>query len=132
MSISDGISDMLTAIRNANMRRHEVVDVPASRINESIVKILKDEAYITNFRVLKEESINLIRIYLKYHSKDKPVITNLKRISKPSLRIYVKKDKIPYVLRGKGIAIISTPKGVVVGSKARELKVGGEMICYVW
>jgi len=132
MSINDSVSNTLTLIRNANMRRHEYVDVNASKMNESIAQILKDESYISNFRILKEESINLIRIYLKYLHKEKPVITNLKRVSKPSLRVYVKKDKIPYVLRGKGVAIISTHKGMVTDSKARELKIGGEVICYVW
>lgn len=132
MSISDSISNMLTAVRNANMRRYEYVDIKASKMNESITQILKEEKYISNFRVLKDKSANYIRIYLKYLNKDLPVITNLKRMSKPSLRVYVKRDEVPYVLRGKGIAIISTSKGLVTDRKARELKMGGEVICFVW
>ena len=133
MSISDSISNMLTAVRNANMRRYEYVDIKASKMNESITQILKEELYISNFRVLKDKTVNYIRIYLKYrNNKSLPIITNLKRISKPSLRVYVKSDEVPYVLRGKGIAVISTSKGLVTDSKARELKLGGEVICFVW
>lgn len=132
MGCNDTIADMLTALRNASMRKCEYIDVNASRINQAIIQILKEENYIDNFRILKNTPNDLVRVYLRYINKTKPAIINLRRVSKPSLRRYVKKDKIPYILRGRGIAILSTPKGVMTDAKARENKTGGEFLCVVW
>ena len=131
MSLSDPISNALTCIRNATRARHESVDVPSSKIVKAIAELLKQDGYIENHRFSEDGKQGIIRIYLRYHYKES-VITNLKRISRPGLRIYAKKDKIPYVLRGRGMAIISTPKGVFTDKQARELRVGGEVVCYVW
>lgn len=131
MSRTDLIADAFTIIRNALMIRRENVDVPASKSLLSIMDILKKEEYIDNFKLIEDKKQGVIRVYLKYRY-GKPAIRNLQRISKPSLRVYVKKDKVPSVLRGKGMAIISTSKGVITDKEAREMKLGGEIISYIW
>ncbi len=131
MSRTDLIADTFTVIRNALMVKKENVDVPASKITASIMEILKEERYIDNFKLIEDKKQGILRIYLKYLGA-KPAIRNIKRISRPGLRTYVRRDKIPVVLRGRGIAIISTPQGVITDRKARELGVGGEVIGFVW
>jgi len=123
---------MLTLIRNGCKARLESIDIPSSNNIKVIADILKQEGYIDNYRFSKDGKQGVLRIYLKYYSNKECAITGLRRISRPGLRIYAKKDKIPSVLRGRGIAIISTSKGIIADSQARELKVGGEVICYVW
>lgn len=131
--INDPISDLLTRIRNSNERFKERVDVPSSRILRNIVSILKQEGFIRNFRYLESKTNQgILRIYLKYGPNKEHVIQGLRRVSKPSVRRYVKKDEIPNVLNGLGIAIISTSKGLMTDREARELGVGGEIICEVW
>ena len=131
MSRNDLISDVLTMIRNAVMAKKETTDVPASGTVKAIVDILKKENYIDNFKLIEDKKQGMIRIYLKYlHGKS--AIINLKRISTPGLRVYVKHTKIPSVLRGRGLVIISTPKGIISGVQAKEEKLGGEIIGYVW
>lgn len=132
MSVTDPIADMLTRIRNANSIKMDFVDIPSSGIKGEIAKILYEEGYIKNYEVRQEGSSSIIRIYLKYDKKKKGVITELKRISKPSLRVYAEKNEIPKVLRGLGIAILSTSKGVLTGEKAKKNGVGGEVVCYIW
>jgi small subunit ribosomal protein S8 len=131
MSRTDLIADTFTVIRNALMAKKENVDVPASKITTSIIAILKEERYIDNFKLIEDKKQGILRIYLKY-TGSKPAIRSIKRISRPGLRTYVRHDKIPVVLRGRGIAIMSTPKGVVTNRAARELGVGGEVLGYVW
>lgn len=131
MSRTDLIADTFTVIRNALMIRKENVDVPASKITASILGILKEERYIDNFKLIEDKKQGLLRVYLKYLS-GKPAIRNIKRISRPGLRTYVRRDKVPIVLRGRGIAIISTSRGLVTDRKARELGLGGEVIGYIW
>lgn len=130
MSRTDPIADLLTLIRNACRAKKDKVDVLTSKMNRAILTILKKEGYIADFKPLDTPQVNLIRVYLKYVD-NRSVIKNLRRISKPGLKIYVPSKKIPSVLRGLGIAIISTSKGVVTDREARELKVGGEILCYV-
>ncbi len=131
MHITDPIADMLTRIRNANNAKHETVDVPASNMKKSIAQILLDEGYIKNFQIIDDETQGVIRITLKYDGKDK-VITSLRRVSKPGLRVYVGADELPRVLRGLGIAIISTSKGVMTDKAARAAHIGGEVLAFVW
>ncbi|KPK39725.1 MAG: 30S ribosomal protein S8 [Omnitrophica WOR_2 bacterium SM23_29] len=131
MSKTDSIADMLTLIRNACRTRKDNVDVPNFKIGREILNILKREGYIADFKPLESSKINLIRVYLKYIS-NRSAIKNLKRLSKPGLRVYTPSKKIPRVLRGLGIAIISTSKGIMTDKEARELKVGGEILCYIW
>lgn len=131
MSRSDLIADALTIIRNAIMAKKENVDIPASNTLKSILEILKKENYIDNFKVIENKSQEILRIYLKY-LYSKPAIRSLKRISKPSLRVYVKHGKIPSVLRGRGIAIISTSKGVLTDKEVKAQGIGGEVIAYIW
>ncbi|MBQ2640024.1 MAG: 30S ribosomal protein S8 [Bacilli bacterium] len=130
--VTDTIADMLTRIRNANQMRYEEVSVPASKIKESIAKILKDEGFIKNYKVVKEGAQGTILLTLKYTDKKERVITGLKRISKPGLRVYAKNDEIPKVLNGLGIAIISTSKGIMTDKQARKENVGGEVLAYIW
>lgn len=132
MSRTDLIADMLTQIRNACRAKRETVDVPFSKMGEKILDILKREKYIENYRFLGDEKQGTLRVYLKYGEKNIPAITNLKRISKPGLRIYIKKDEVKPVLDGYGIAIISTSKGILTDREAKELNIGGELICHVW
>ena len=133
MTMSDPIADMLTRIRNANTAKHDTVDIPASKMKESIAKILLDEGYIKSYEIVGEGVIRTIKITLKYgQDKNLKTITGIKRISKPGLRVYASKENLPKVLGGLGIAIISTNKGVVTDKEARSLNVGGEVLAFVW
>ena len=133
MAMSDPIADMLTRIRNANTAKHDTVDVPSSKMKLAIADILVEEGYIKKYDLIDEGSFKTIRISLKYGAdRNEKIITGLKRISKPGLRIYAGKDELPRVLGGLGIAIISTNRGVITDKKARELQVGGEVLAYVW
>ena len=133
MTMSDPIADMLTRIRNANTAKHDTVDVPASKMKLAIANILLDEGYITKYDVIEDGIFKTIHITLKYGAdKNEKVITGLKRISKPGLRVYASKDELPKVLGGLGIAIISTNQGVVTDKEARKLNVGGEVLAIVW
>ena len=131
MHITDPIADMLTRIRNANSARHDTVDVPASNMKKSIAQILLDEGYIKSYQIADDGTQGVIHITLKYNGKDK-VITGLRRVSKPGLRVYVGADELPRVLRGLGIAIVSTSKGVMTDKAARAAHVGGEVLAFVW
>lgn len=122
---------MLTRIRNAMRAKHEKVDMPHSRILGALAEIMKREGYIENFRVIKDEKQGTLRIYLRYIAR-KSVIIDLKRVSRPGLRIYARSERIPRVLRGKGIAILSTSKGLMTDTEARAAKTGGEILCYIW
>lgn len=132
MSMMDPLGDMYTRIRNSNRVGKDTVDIPASNIKEEIARILKEEGFIDNFKVLDSDSTKIIRIKLKYGEKRNKVITNIRQISKPGLRIYVNADKIPRVLGGIGVAIITTSKGVLTDSQCREQRIGGEVLCYIW
>ena len=133
MTMSDPIADMLTRIRNANTAKHDTVDVPASKMKIAIANILVDEGYIAKYDLVEDGAVKNIHITLKYgETKNDKIITGLKRISKPGLRIYAGKDELPRVLGGLGIAIISTNKGIVTDKVARSLNVGGEVLAYVW
>lgn len=132
MLTTDPIADMLTRIRNALTARHEEVDIPCSNIKLAIAQILLDEGYIRDFKVKEEGLIKNIKIRLKYGPNKVKAITGLKRISKPGLRVYARKDKIPKVLNGLGIAIISTSRGVMVDREARKANIGGEVLAYIW
>ena len=131
MYITDPIADMLTRIRNANSARHDTVDVPASNMKKSIAQILLDEGYIKSYQIVDDGTQGVIHITLKYNGKDK-VITGLRRVSKPGLRVYVGADELPRVLRGLGIAIVSTSKGVMTDKAARAAHIGGEVLAFVW
>ena len=132
MNVTDPIADMLTRIRNANNAYKDVVNMPASKMKISIAEILKEEGFISDYKIVESYPQNTLRIYLKYGENNERVITGLKRISKPGLRVYAKKDEIPRVLGGLGIAIISTSMGIISDKTARKNGVGGEVICYVW
>ncbi|MFO7263080.1 MAG: 30S ribosomal protein S8 [Bacillaceae bacterium G1] len=132
MSMSDPIADMLTRIRNAIAVRHEKVEIPASKMKRQIAEILKAEGFIKDAEYIDDGKQGIIRLFLKYGPNNEPVITGLKRISKPGLRVYAKHEELPRVLRGLGIAIISTSKGVMTDKEARRAGVGGEVICYIW
>ncbi len=133
MTTNDPIADMLTRIRNANIAKHDTVDVPSSRIKLAIADILLDEGYIKKYEMVDNGKFQDIRITLKYaDDKNKKIITGLKRISKPGLRIYAGRDELPRVLGGLGVAIISTNQGVITDKKARELNVGGEVLAFIW
>lgn len=130
--VTDPIADMLTRIRNANQMRDKEVEVPASNLKIELAKILKEEGFVNDYKIKKNNVQNIIVINLKYTENKVRVITGLKKISKPGLRVYVKADEVPKVLNGLGIAIISTSKGVMTDKKARELSLGGEVLAYVW
>ena len=133
MTMSDPIADMLTRIRNANTAKHDTVDIPASKMKISIAEILYNEGYIKKFEILEDGNFKTIRVTLKYgQDKNEKIITGLKRISKPGLRVYAGKDELPKVLGGLGIAIISTNNGVVTDKEARKMNVGGEVLAFVW
>ena len=133
MTMSDPIADMLTRIRNANTAKHDTVDVPASKMKIAIAEILLNEGYIKKYEALDEENFKNIRITLKYgKDKNEKVITGIKKISKPGLRVYAGKDELPRVLGGLGVAIISTNKGVITDKEARKANVGGEVLAFVW
>lgn len=132
MSLSDPVGDMLSVIRNANQVSKEVVEVPASNLKKDILQIMKEEGYIRNFKEVEETTRKFLRVYLREEGSKKCLITGLRRISKPGLRIYAPKNRIPKVLGGIGIAILSTSRGVVTDRKARQYQIGGEVLCYVW
>jgi small subunit ribosomal protein S8 len=130
--VTDPIADMLTRVRNANQMRDKEVEVPASKMKEEIARILKEEGFVVDYKIKKNDVQNIIVLNLKYTEKKERVITGLKRISKPGLRVYVKADEVPKVLNGLGIAILSTSKGIMTDKKARENKLGGEVLAYIW
>ena len=132
MHITDPVADMLTRIRNANNAKHETVDVPASNMKKSIAQILLDEGYIKSFQIVEDGTQGIIRITLKYNAGKEKVISGLRRVSKPGLRVYVGADELPQVLRGLGIAIVSTSKGVMTDKAARAAHGGGEVLAFVW
>ena len=132
MQITDPVADMLTRIRNANTAKHESVDVPASNLKKAIAKILLDEGYIKSFQLIDDGTQGVIRIQLKYLAGKEKVISGLRRVSKPGLRVYAGADELPRVLKGLGIAIISTSKGVMTDKAARAAHVGGEVLAFVW
>ena len=132
MNITDPIADMLTRIRNANSVGKSRVDIPASNIKNNIGELLKEEGFISDVKLVERKPQNMIRVYLKYGENEEKVITGIKRISKPGLRVYVGKDEVPKVLGGLGIAVISSSQGVISDKEAREKGIGGEVLCYVW
>ncbi len=132
MQITDPIADLLTRIRNANTSKHESVDVPASNVKKAIVEILNDEGYIKSYQLIEDGKQGVIRISLKYGPKNEKVISGLKRVSKPGLRIHAGADELPRVLKGLGIAVISTSKGIMTDKKAREEHIGGEVLAFIW
>jgi small subunit ribosomal protein S8 len=132
MNLTDPIADMLTRIRNANSVGKDRVDIPASKVKTSIGELLKDEGFINDVKLVERKPQNMIRVYLKYGDNDEKVISGIKRISKPGLRVYVGKDEVPQVLGGLGIAVISTSQGVMSDKEARDKGIGGEVVCYVW
>ena len=132
MTMTDPIADMLTRIRNANTVGHETVEIPASKMKKAIAEILKEEGYITDFDVIEDDKQGMIKVTMKYDANKERVISGIKKISKPGLKVYAKANDVPKVLGGLGIAIISTSKGIVSDKEARKLGVGGEVICYVW
>ena len=132
MSMTDPIADMLTRIRNANVVKHETVDVPASNMKKELSRILLEEGFIRGYDVIEDGKQGIIRIQLKYGQTGERVISGLKRISKPGMRVYADKHEVPRVLNGLGISIISTSKGILTDKQARKENVGGEVICYVW
>ena len=132
MHITDPIADMLTRIRNANSAKHETVDIPASNMKKAIAQILLDEGYIASYKVIEDEKQGVIRVTLKYGENKSQVITGLRRVSKPGLRIYSNVEDIPKVMKGLGIAIVSTSKGIMTDREARKQNVGGEVLAFVW
>ena len=132
MVMTDPIADFLTRIRNANMRKFEVIEAPASKIKRDIANILKTEGYVKDVEFIEDDKQGIIRVFLKYGKDGEKVITNLKRISKPGLRVYVKSGEVPKVLNGLGTAVISTSEGVVTDKTARAKNIGGEVLAYVW
>ncbi len=132
MTMTDPIADMLTRIRNANTASHETVEIPASKMKKSIAEILKYEGFINDFEVIEDGKQGIIKVTMKYGAHKEKVITGMKKISKPGLKVYAKANEVPKVLGGLGIAILSTSKGVISDKEARKNGVGGEVICYVW
>lgn len=130
--VTDPIADMLTRVRNANQMRDKEVEVPASKLKEEIARILKEEGFINDYKIKKNSVQNTIALSLRYTEKRERVITGLKRISKPGLRVYVKADEVPKVLNGLGIAILSTSKGLMTDKNARKENLGGEVLAYIW
>jgi small subunit ribosomal protein S8 len=132
MAIIDQISDMLNRIRNASIVRHDTVEIPASKLKLAVIKIFKDEGFIGDYEVIKAKPEKMIKVTLKYGENNQPIIGGLERVSKPGLRIYVHRDEIPRVYGGLGVAIMSTPKGVITGQQAWRQGLGGEVLCFVW
>jgi small subunit ribosomal protein S8 len=130
--MTDPISDLITRIRNANRANHEKVDIPSSRLKQEVVRLIKEEGFIRNYKVLEDKRQGVIRVFLKYGPNRERVINNLERISKPGRRIYTPADRIPRVLGGLGVAILSTSQGVMTDRQARRARVGGEVLCYIW
>ncbi len=131
-AVNDPIADMLARIRNASLAEHEKVDIPASRLKARIAELLKEEGFIKNFRLIEDRKQGTLRIYLRYGPGGERVITGLRRVSRPGRRLYVTADRIPSVLGGMGVAILSTSRGVLTDRESRKLRVGGEVLCYVW
>ena len=132
MHITDPVADMLTRIRNANSAKHETVDVPASKMKKAIAEILHEEGYIKGYQIIDDGKQGIIKITLKYGANKEKVLSGLKRISKPGLRVYSSREELPRVLKGLGIAIISTSKGIMTDKKARALNIGGEVLAFIW
>ncbi|MGT2930616.1 30S ribosomal protein S8 [Streptococcus dentasini] len=132
MVMTDPIADFLTRIRNANQAKHEVLEVPASKIKNGIAEILKREGFVKNVEFVEDNKQGIVRVFLKYGQNGERVITNLRRVSKPGLRVYTKREELPKVLNGLGIAIISTSEGLLTDKEARQKNVGGEVLAYVW
>ncbi|MFH1245749.1 MAG: 30S ribosomal protein S8 [Candidatus Omnitrophota bacterium] len=132
MSITDPIADMFTVIRNASMAKIEKIEIPSSKLKIEILELLKKEGYIKNYKNISDDKQGIIKVYLRFKEDKTPVITSIKRVSKPGLRVYVQKDKTPRVLRGMGMAILSTSVGILTDTEARRQGVGGEVIGYVW
>ena len=132
MNITDPIADMLTRVRNAIQARHEFALVPASQLKLAIARILKDEGYIRDFEVLRDGPRRNIRVWLRYNDQKKSVLTGLKRVSKPGKRVYAKTEEMPRVLGGLGVAVVSTPQGVMTAQQAKRRHIGGEVLCYIW
>lgn len=130
--MTDPIADMLTRVRNANTVRHKTVEIPASNVKRSIATIMKQEGFIRDYEFIKDQKQGILRVHLKYGPEHERIISGLKRISKPGLRVFAKKDELPKVLGGLGIAIISTSQGLMSDRQARELGAGGEVLCYIW
>jgi small subunit ribosomal protein S8 len=132
MGMTDPIADMLTRIRNANLAKQEKVDIPSSNLKLELARVLKEEGYIKNFKLLKDRKQGIVRVYMKYSPEEFRVINGLKRVSRPGNRVYVGADDIPRVMGGLGVAIISTSRGVMVDRVSRQRNIGGEIICYIW
>lgn len=132
MSMTDNIADMLTRIRNAGKARFDKVDIPASRMKISLARIFKDEGFIKNYKVIKDNKQGILRIYLRYDDQNKPLIQRIERVSKPSRRVYAGVEDLPKVQGGLGVAVVSTSKGVMTDRQARKLGVGGEVLCQIW
>ena len=130
--VTDPVADMLTRVRNGSLAEHEKVDIPSSRLKVRLAEILKEEGFIKNFRLIEDKRQGVLRIYLKYGPGQERVISGLRRVSKPGRRLYVGADRIPSVLGGMGVAILSTPRGLLTDRESRKAKVGGEVLCYVW
>jgi small subunit ribosomal protein S8 len=130
--VTDPVADMLTRIRNGSLAEHEKVDIPSSKLRVRLAEILKEEGFIKNFRLIEDKRQGVLRVYLKYGPGQERVISGLRRVSKPGKRLYVGADRIPSVLGGMGVAILSTPRGVLTERESRKAKVGGEVLCYVW
>jgi len=132
MAMTDPIADMLTRIRNANMTKMDKIDIPSSNLKLELARVLKEEGYIKNFKLLKDRKQGVVRVYLKYASDESRVISGLKRVSKPGNRVYVSAGEIPRVMGGLGVAILSTSKGVMADRESRSKNIGGEVLCYIW
>ncbi|TGB00902.1 30S ribosomal protein S8 [Halobacillus salinus] len=132
MTMTDPIADMLTRIRNANMVRHEKLELPASNVKKEIADILKREGFVRDYEFVEDSKQGVLRIFLKYGQSNERVITGVKRISKPGLRVYAKAEELPKVLNGLGVAVVSTSKGVLTDKEAREQAIGGEVLAYIW
>jgi len=130
--VTDPVADLLTRIRNGSLAEHEKVDIPSSKLKVRLAEILKEEGFIKNFRLIEAKHQGVLRVYLKYGPGQERVISGLRRVSKPGKRLYVGADRIPTVLGGMGVAILSTPRGVLTDRESRKAKVGGEVLCYVW
>jgi len=132
MSMTDNIGDMLTRIRNGGKARFDKVDIPASRMKISLARIFKDEGFIKNYKVIKDNKQGILRVYLKYDDRNQPLIQRIERVSKPSRRVYSGREELPKVQGGLGVAVVSTSKGVMTDRQARKLGVGGEVLCQIW
>ncbi len=132
MAVTDSVADMLTIIRNGSFAKKEVVEVKGSKLSEEILNIFKKEIFVLNYKLIKDNKQGILRVYLKYAKDGSPAILGIKRVSKPGLRIYKKYDELPKVYGGLGLAVVSTSKGLMTDSQAREKKIGGEVLCYIW